>query len=128
MVRRFADNGCIGAGGVARDAEYKTVGQNNTPCTRFSFRYGVDANNQALYANCVAWYELAHIAAQIRKGDYVFVAGRYEEYQGNDGKTYKSIVCDYVGVNKPVQAQQQQTVQPAIPEGFSEANNDDLPF
>lgn len=127
MLRNGA-GGVIAAGGVARDAEFGHVGKNNAPCARFSFRYGTDqTNNTALYVNCVAWHELASVASQIRRGDHVFVAGYVQEYDGSDGKHYKNIVCDYVGINHGGQVSQPAPAAP--PEGFTQVpDNDDLPF
>ena len=116
--------GCIIAGGIARDAEMKKVGQNGLHKTTFSIAYGRDEEGKAMYANCVAWRDLADIAADIKKGDYVMAAGHIEQHEYN-GKTYKSCVCDYISISRK---SAENSMQPDYSAGFTTVDNGELPF
>lgn len=89
-------NGVIVAGRVTKDAEMKYVGGSSTPMTTFSMAVGKDGET-TIFANCKAWRELAMMASDIRKGDSVCAIGTVEEYTGTNGKTYKSVVCEWFG-------------------------------
>lgn len=134
--------GVLIAGGIAKHAELKYVGSNEIAKCTFSVAYGKDANGKSVYANCEAWRELAKVASDIRRGDSVLVAGHVEQHEYN-GKTYKSIVCDYVSIAMATGlAQTEPQAAPTYsrevdgtayggsyqPNGFAQVDNDDLPF
>lgn len=120
--------GVIVAGSVARDAEMQYVGAQSTPKARFSVQYDYDRNTrEAKWANCEAWSELANVAAGIRRGDRVLALGHVEQHDYN-GKTYKTIVCDWVGIAGGATGDTGEL--PPLPDeaGFTQVSNAELPF
>ena len=87
----------IASGTATKDAEYKKVGEKNTPLA--SFALAVNRNNtDGVYVNCKAFGDrLAAIAKEIKKGDKVFVTGFLESREYN-GKTYVDTNCDFVSI------------------------------
>ena len=74
--------------------------------------------------------DLARLAATIKKGDTVLCIGKIEtsEYQG---KTYKTLVCEYICVMgaAPAQAQAAPAQNNTVPDGYEELlTDDDMPF
>jgi len=87
----------IASGTATKDAEYKTVGEHNTPVVSFSLAVNARGTDGA-YANCKAFGDrLAEVARIIKKGDKVFVSGHIESREYN-GKTYTDTNCDFVSV------------------------------
>lgn len=86
-------------GYVPKDAEMKTVGQNNSSKTTFSIKASEvqkpDGSKEANWTNCVAWHDNARVCASIKKGDFVLAIGHIEESEYN-GKTYRNLVVEYV--------------------------------
>lgn len=107
---------CICAGRVIKDAEYKTVGDKQTPLTKFSISYEYHQDGSGLMSvDC--WRELAAAARNIKKGDRVIVAGVLSSNDYN-GKTYWSIAADAVA----------KSITAIIDEnGFEELPADDVP-
>ena len=128
-------NCAIIAGTVTKDAEYKTIGDKQTPVASFS----VAVNNygeQGAFANCKAFGErLANYARSIKKGDAVCAIGVIEMREYN-GKTYKDLNCqwiNFVGVSRT----QSAPMAPPVPidettmqslYGSEVYDDDDLPF
>jgi len=107
--------GVIVTGRAVNDAEVKRVGDKDTPCGSFSLIVGRQGE-QATYANCKAWGDMADYAGLIRKGDTVCVIGdvRTREY---NGKTYKDLNVQWMNVmamtssvQQPAQSAQQESV------------------
>lgn len=101
MQVRFKDGSTMIAGFLARDAEHKQVGQNSAHLTKFSVKVGerqVEGQEKpdAIWASCTCWNELAKKCQGLRKFDTVICIGRLQSYEGNDGKTYFELVCEYV--------------------------------
>ena len=101
---QMASNGsAIVAGWAIKDAELKHVGAKNYALCEFCLNVGKRKDTTTIFANCKVWYENAHYAANIRKGDMVIAAGHLESREYN-GKPYTSLVCDYVNfVPKPAE-------------------------
>lgn len=83
-------NMCV-AGDVTQEA--KSIG--NGKLVSISVRYGTKK-----YMDCKAWSDskVADIMGRLERGDVVEVKGVYESREGKDGKTYTSILADYIGV------------------------------
>ena len=60
-------------GNATRDAEFKHVGDKNTPLTKFSLALGKDKDDNGIFVDCAAWRRLAYCASSISKGDTVMV-------------------------------------------------------
>lgn len=128
MYSKLQDGSFIICGYVAKDAELKTVGQNNSSLCKWSVKVGEKVNGdkkEAVWTSCQAWHDMAKTAANIHKGDTVLCVGKLETNEYN-GKTYKNLVCEFISIMKP------QTIQPPasmdIPDGFAEILGDDDPF
>lgn len=100
MQTKLSDGSVIVCGFVPKDAETKQVGEKQCTLTTFGIKVGErqnGSNKEAVWANCQAWHDLGHYAAQIRKGDVVFAVGKLDvrEYEG---KTYKNVNCEYISI------------------------------
>lgn len=105
MYSKLQDGSFIISGYVARDSELKTVGEKNSSLCRWSVKVGEKLNGDkkdAIWVNCQAWHDAAHIAGQIKKGDSVLCIGKLETNQGNDGRVYKNLVCEFISIMKPI--------------------------
>lgn len=102
MYSKLQDGSFIIAGFVAKDAEMKTS-QNNKTYTKWGVKVGEKPSQvqgergEAIWTNCIAWHDTARYAAQIKKGDSVLAVGRIEtsEYEG---KTYKTLNCEFISI------------------------------
>lgn len=101
MYSKLQDGSFIICGYVARDA-LKRATNSGKSFTLWSVAVSnhkdTDGNWKTNYTNCKAWDKAAEAAAAIRKGDTVLCIGKMETNTGNDGKTYKNLVCEYVSV------------------------------
>lgn len=105
MYSKLQDGSFIISGYVPRDAELKTVGEKKSSLCRWSVKVGEKKNGdekEAIWTNCQAWHNLARCAAAIKKGDIVLCVGKIEINQGNDGREYKNLVCEFVSIVKSV--------------------------
>ena len=131
-------NCAIIVGTVTKDAEYKTIGEKNTPVVTFS----VAVNNYGepgAFANCKAFGErLANYARNIKKGDAVCAMGAIESREYN-GKTYKDLNCqwlNFVGLGStPNTPNTPMASPPPVDDatmqslyGTENDDDDDLPF
>lgn len=119
------------AGTATKDAELKLVGSKNTPQCRFGLAVGKDKQDKTIFANCVAWRNLAQYAADnICKGDNVCVIGRLESREYN-GKTYTDVVADWINVvgasSEATTAAPPQPFKSAFEESVLDADGE-LPF
>jgi len=134
-----AGNSVMVAGTVTKDAEYKTIGENDTPLTSFSLAVNARGEPPA-YANCKAFGGvLANYARDIKKGDAVFASGVLESREYN-GKTYHDINCqwlNFVGKSGSTQTAYAPSAIPPIhqpePSGFTSFDDpadddEELPF
>lgn len=131
MYSILQDGSFIICGFVARDSEMKTS-QNGKTYTKWSVKAGEKPSQEqgkrgeAIWTNCIAWHDLARLAGTIRKGDTVLAVGKIEtsEYEG---KTYKTLNCEYVSImGKSAVA---EPVLKQAPEGFEEILDDsECPF
>lgn len=102
MYSKLQDGSFIIAGYVAKDAEMKTS-QNNKTYTKWGVKVGEKPSKvqgergEAIWTNCIAWHDAARYASQIKKGDSVLAVGRIEtsEYEG---KTYKTLNCEFISI------------------------------
>lgn len=140
MQTKLSDGSVMVCGVLPRDAEYKTVGQNNSSLTTFGVKVGertsLDAGSKpdAVWCNCVCWHAVARAAQNLKKNDVVLCVGKIkvENYTDNNGKaqTAKKLVCELVLTM--TQAQAQAAVQTAKVDDLSDyeeiLGNDDDPF
>lgn len=132
-------------GFVARDAEYRTVGEKNSSLTKFSVKCDekqeADGTTTAIWTNCECWNAVARYAAGIKKGDTVLAIGTikvdtYTDKKTGEQKQSKNLVCEFVSIIPGSQAAKQtQTAPsgyPAQPTANTKvetsATDDDYPF
>lgn len=133
MQQRLKDGNVMITGVLARDAEHKQVGQNSAHLTKFSVKVGerqVEGQEKpdAIWANCTCWNELAKRCQGLRKYDPVLCIGKIQSHEGNDGKTYHELVCEYVNWT-PRPDGVQEITQKAKTHGMDvEFEDGDLPF
>lgn len=102
MYSKLQDGSFMVSGFVAKDAETKTS-QNGKTYTKWSVKVATKpAQNEgergeAIWTNCIAWHDQARAASAIKKGDTVFCIGKLET-NDYDGKTYKTLNCEYIGI------------------------------
>ena len=135
----------IVCGPVARDAEYKTVGDKNSSLTKFSVKCDdiqeADGTTTAAWTSCECWHSVARYAAGIKKGDTVLAIGTIKVDEWTDKTTgepkkAKKLVCEFVCVmpgSQPAQsAQTAPAQQPVSPNANVKVDttptDDDYPF
>ena len=132
-----AGNGVMVAGTATKDAEYKTIGEKETPLASFSLVVSARGETAA-YANCKAFGgALASYARNIKKGDAVFAVGVLETREYN-GKQYSDLNCQWLNfVGKSGAAAAPSSTVPDAPAvstadqiSFEDSpdDDDDLPF
>jgi single-stranded DNA-binding protein len=119
-------------GNASKDAEFKHVGEKQTPNSKFSLIIGKDADNKSIFVDCEAWSRLAYIASQIQKGDIVMAIGTVKTREYN-GKTYKTLTADWVDIKGSTAKAEQPASQPQTPPAEAPMNlnpedTDGLPF
>ena len=101
MIRKLDTDTWMAVGNATKDAELKYVGEKQSAMTTFSLACGKRPDTTTIFANCKAWRGVAELAAGITKGDAVCCVGKIEEREYN-GKTYSTLVCEWLNVAKPV--------------------------
>lgn len=135
MYSKLQDGNFMIAGFVARDAEMKKS-QNGKTYTKWSVKVGekpsqtAGERGEAIWTNCIAWHDTARFASTIKKGDTVFCIGKLEVRE-HEGKTYKTLNCEYISIMGKSAGTPAPTVENAVAE-YEEIIGDDedgdLPF
>jgi single-stranded DNA-binding protein len=125
-MRAKIGDGVMACGNATKDAEFKMLGDKNTPNAKWGMAVGKDKDDNTVFANCEAWGRLAYHAENIKKGDPVLVFGQIREHEYND-KTYKTLVADFVQYIGST-TEKRQEMQQAEPQEQFFATDDDLPF
>ena len=118
----------MAVGQATMDGEYKTVGEKQTPLAKFSIACGKKEDGSTRFANCQAWGRNAALAGSVVKGETLFCLGTIESRE-YEGKTYYTLVCDYVGTMRS-SAPSFSEMKPAA-ETFADAcdaSDGELPF
>lgn len=127
-------NKWIGIGNLGKDPETKTL-DNGTELTRFSIATSEnykdkngDWQQQTEWHDIVFWRQQAGRAAQLKKGDTVYIEGKYTNrtWKDNDGNNRRSseVVGSYF--RKLNKSEAKQFEQPEVKANVEA--NDDLPF
>ena len=90
--------GILVTGTLARDAEYKTVGQKNTPLLKVGVLYGheetpgPDGRRQGKILDVTVWGDAAvSLQGCLHKGDAVMAAGELKSREGDQGRLWRSL-------------------------------------
>lgn len=102
MQTKFKDGSVMAVGNCARDAELARVGANGKRVCKVGLAVGKrtpeeGGDPETVWANVVAWENLAEVLAAAKKGDPVCVIGRLKSREYN-GKTYTDLVADWLSV------------------------------
>lgn len=133
MYSKLQDGSFIICGFVARDSEMKTS-QNGKTYTKWSVKVGEKpleaegGRSEAIWTNCIAWHDIARLASTIHKGDTVLAVGKIEtsEYEG---KTYKTLNCEYISIMAKVQANSSSAPEHNVLAEYEEILSDgNIPF
>lgn len=130
MQTRLPDGSVMVCGVLPKDAEYRTVGQNNSSLTKFSVKCGErkiegEDKPKAIWCNCTCWHSVARATKNLKKGDCAFCIGKVESHE-HEGKEYKELVCEFVSV-MPKEVQTAVENAP-VPEDFETISDDGVPF
>lgn len=114
MQAKLPDGSVIISGFLAKDAEYKQVGGNNSSLTKFAVKVGErqlkvqGERGEAVWVNCQCWHSVARVTKALKKFDVVFCVGKVEKkpYTGKDGKEKVDVhlVCEAVFVQPTAEA------------------------
>ena len=125
-MRAKLGDGVMACGNATKDAEYKRLGEKNTPNCKWGMAVGKDKDDNTVFVNCEAWGRLAIHAAEIKKGDPVLVFGQMKSHEYN-GRTYHTLVADFVQfIGSTTERQEMQQAEPQ--DDFFPVDDGDLPF
>lgn len=139
MQTKLSDGSIMVCGTLPKDAEYKTVGANDSSLTTFGLKVGekpLDGDvtqKEAIWANCVCWNSVAKYAATFKKFDTVLCIGKLKSEEYNS-KTYTKLVCEFVlampdgEISPIIQASQNSANIITDLSDFEELAGDDAPF
>lgn len=131
MQAKFNDGSVLVVGKCAKDAQLEHVGQNGKCVCKVGLSVGKrtpegGGDPVTVWANVVAWENLAEVLAMAKRGDPVCVIGHLKSREYN-GKTYTDLVADWVCVSAVYAASSANRPSPG--EDFAELPDDDeLPF
>jgi single-stranded DNA-binding protein len=126
-MRAKLGDGVMACGNATKDAEYKLLGEKNTPNCKWGMAVGKNADDSTIFVNCEAWGRLANHAAEIKKGDPVLVFGQIRSHEYND-KTYHTLVADFVQYIGSTKEKRQEMQQAEPQDDFFPVDDGDLPF
>lgn len=87
-----SNSGVLVCGSLARDPQFRTVGQKQTPLLKLSVRYGSDENRKGKYIEVDVWGNQAiALNGMLKSGDPVIAVGEKIEQREYNGKFYYSI-------------------------------------
>lgn len=114
MQARLPDGSVIISGFLAKDAEYKQVGGNNSSLTKFAVKVGErppkvqGERGEAIWVNCQCWHSVARATMSLKKFDVVLCVGKVEKkpYVSKDGeeKVDVHLACEAVFVQPAAEA------------------------
>lgn len=109
-------------GRLARDPEYKHVGESQLAMFSLAFSTGYGDKKKSNFIDCKAWGKLADIVKQYtKKGSQICINGNLEQetWDGQDGKKNSKIVVKVVNIQllgSKQEGQNQNISQPEIPD------------
>ena len=135
MRARLPDGSVIISGFLAKDAEYKQVGGNNSSLTKFSVKVGErqpkvqGERGEAVWVN---WHSVARATKALKKFDVVLCVGKVEKkpYTSKDGeeKVDVHLVCEAVFVQPTAEAAPPQELGGDLSDFEEVLNDEGTPF
>lgn len=131
MQTKLPDGSVMVCGVLPKDADYRTVGQNDSSLTKFSVKCGerkVEGQEkpQAIWCNCTCWHEVARACKHLKKGDCAFCVGKIQSHE-HEGKEYKELVCEFV-MPMPKESTSATVSVEDIDSDLEEISDDGVPF
>lgn len=138
MQARLPDGSVIISGFIAKDAEYKQVGGNNSSLTKFSVKVGErqpkvqGERGEAIWVSCQCWHSVARATKALKKFDVVLCVGKVEKkpYTSKDGeeKVDVHLVCEAVFVQPTAEAAPPQELGGDLSDFEEVLNDEGTPF
>lgn len=138
MRAKLPDGSVIISGFLAKDAEYKQVGGNNSSLTKFAVKVGERQSKvqgergEAVWVNCQCWHSVARATKALKKFDVVFCVGKVEKkpYTSKDGKEKVDVhlVCEAVFVQLTAEAAPPQELGGDLSDFEEVLNDEGTPF
>ena len=138
MRAKLPDGSVIISGFLAKDAEYKQVGGNNSSLTKFAVKVGERQSKvqgergEAVWVNCQCWHSVARATKALKKFDVVFCVGKVEKkpYTSKDGKEKVDVhlVCEAVFVQHTAEAAPPQELGGDLSDFEEVLNDEGTPF
>lgn len=130
MRAKLPDGSVIISGFLAKDAEYKQVGGNNSSLTKFAVKVG--ERGEAIWVNCQCWHSVARATKALKKFDVVLCVGKVEKkpYTSKDGKEKVDVhlVCEAVFVQPTAEAAPPQELGGDLSDFEEVLNDEGTPF
>ena len=138
MQTRLPDGSVIISGFLAKDAEYKQVGDNNSSLTKFAVKVGErqpkvqGERGEAVWVSCQCWHSVARATKALKKFDVVLCVGKVEKKaytsKGGEEKVDVHLACEAVFVQPTAEAAPPQELGGDL-SNFEEVLNDEgTPF
>lgn len=138
MRAKLPDGSVIISGFLAKDAEYKQVGGNNSSLTKFAVKVGErqpkvqGERGESIWVNCQCWHAVARATKALKKFDVVFCVGKVEKnaYTSKDGKEKVDVhlVCEAVFVQPTAEAAPPQELGGDLSDFEEVLNDEGTPF
>ena len=138
MRARLPDGSVIISGFLAKDAEYKQVGGNNSSLTKFSVKVGErqpkvqGERGEAVWVNCQCWLCVSRDTMDLKNFVVVLCVGKVEKkpYTSKDGeeKVDVHLVCEAVFVQPTAEAAPPQELGGDLSDFEEVLNDEGTPF
>ena len=138
MQARLPDGSVIISGFLAKDAEYKQVGGNNSSLTKFAVKVGErqpkvqGERGEAVWVSCQCWHSVARATKALKKFDVVLCVGKVEKkaYTSKDGeeKVDVHLLCEAVCVQPTAEAAPPQELGGDLSDFEEVLNDEGTPF
>lgn len=138
MRAKLPDGSVIISGFLAKDAEYKQVGGNNSSLTKFAVKVGERQSKvqgergEAVWVSCQCWHSVARATKALKKFDVVLCVGKVEKkaYTSKDGeeKVDVQLVCEAVFVQPTAEAAPPQELGGDLSDFEEVLNDEGTPF
>lgn len=138
MQAKLPDGSVIISGFLAKDAEYKQVGGNNSSLTKFAVMVSErqpakqGERGEAIWVSCQCWHSVARAAMHLKKFDVVLCVGKVvkKPYTNKDGEEKVDIhlVCEGVFVQPTAEDVQTQNCSDDLSDLEEVLNDEGTPF
>lgn len=138
MQARLPDGSVIISGFLAKDAEHKQVGGNNSSLTKFAVKVGErqpkvqGERGEAVWVNCQCWHSVARATKALKKFDVVLCVGKVEKKaytsKGGEEKVDVHLAYEAVFVQPTAEAAPPQELGGDLSDFEEVLNDEGTPF